>query len=413
MHIVVIGTSNSVMSDNYVSSLKNFHDVTNLSCGRVPIFFHIKTILKNQAILKTADLIIIDHYINDCAYYHQAVDDYNLHTGNFYKILKLLNRPVINIFLPAQAFRSPTGWEHYKYLRELSKVYGFLLFDFNEYGFQREDYEGKVHLNRNISYIIGICLSNMLSGLKVAKQEDDSEVLETPYSVVTAEEIAKDNEMSISSFKNSLLEVNYLKLQKSRRFLVKNGERRQLVSVGYLNEIKAMHNATLHLSERDIHFSTNGDLYCHEVFNNQVWIDGDFYLSSLPAEKPCSLLNSREKSKLMRPAKNSRSLNVCELLFYNGRALPELPGNSKAVELKIQGLTDIVKKCQGVSRKPDISDEEIDAIRNAAIRLEALDLKTSHDLMSIARKYRPQGSLINKKLEQYKEQLGFIDQTIQ
>lgn len=413
MNIVVIGTSNSVMRNNYVNSLGEAHSVTNLSCGGVSVFFHIMTILKNQEILKNADVVIVDHYINDCNYYHQAIDDYRLHTGNFYKILRLFKKPVINILFPVTEFKLASSWGHCDYVRKLSKEHGFFLLDLNECGFQAGSYADSTHLKRNISYVIGLYLNNILPSLQTADQADVVGALETPYSVITAEEIAKDNKVNISSFKNSLLSVNYLKLQKSRKFVVRNKECRQLLSIGYFNEINAMNHATLHLPQRDMNFSVNGNLYIHEAFNDRVWIDGDFYLSSLPTGKPYEFLMSREKTRQAGFVENPVSINVCDLLFYNGQALPDVPVKVEAGEVEIHKLLDIVTKCLGEPQAAGISAGEIDLIRNAAIELEACNLKTSYELMSIAQRFRPQGSLINKKLEQYREQLGFASEVMQ
>ena len=52
-----------------------------------------------------------------------------------------------------------------------------------------------------------------------------------------------------------------------------------------------------------------------------------------------------------------------------------------------------------------LKKQDINLIRNAAVKLEKTDLKMAHDLMAIAHKARPDGPYIKKKLFDYKAQL--------
>jgi len=52
-----------------------------------------------------------------------------------------------------------------------------------------------------------------------------------------------------------------------------------------------------------------------------------------------------------------------------------------------------------------MNQKQINLIRDAAISLEKDNLQMSHDLMALAYEKRPQGPLIKKKLNKYKQQL--------
>lgn len=52
-----------------------------------------------------------------------------------------------------------------------------------------------------------------------------------------------------------------------------------------------------------------------------------------------------------------------------------------------------------------INTDDINTLRDLAVKLEKTDLKASLDLMSIAQKLRPNGPFINKKVKEYQERL--------
>lgn len=66
MKIVILGTSDSVMGQKgFVRALRQRHEVVNLSAGRVGVAFHLNRIIEHYEMIESADLLIIDHYIND------------------------------------------------------------------------------------------------------------------------------------------------------------------------------------------------------------------------------------------------------------------------------------------------------------------------------------------------------------
>lgn len=56
-----------------------------------------------------------------------------------------------------------------------------------------------------------------------------------------------------------------------------------------------------------------------------------------------------------------------------------------------------------------LKNKDVNLIRDAAVKLENLDLKMAHDLMAIAYDARPNGPFIKKKLEIYQEKLDVPD----
>lgn len=56
-----------------------------------------------------------------------------------------------------------------------------------------------------------------------------------------------------------------------------------------------------------------------------------------------------------------------------------------------------------------LTKNEIDKLRDIALKIEEKDLKTAYDIMKIASKLRPNGPYIKSKLEYYEKQLNAVD----
>ena len=111
--VAIIGTSNSIMGERgYVKALRNSFAVDNLSIGRTPIHRHIALLSRQRARLAAADLIILEHYVNDIVFYAKAFhdmgrfDEYMAHAEKFYRGLAALSLPVVNVFSPVD----PACW---------------------------------------------------------------------------------------------------------------------------------------------------------------------------------------------------------------------------------------------------------------------------------------------------------------
>lgn len=72
------------------------------------------------------------------------------------------------------------------------------------------------------------------------------------------------------------------------------------------------------------------------------------------------------------------------------------------------GLSMIINRVAG--RAPSLGVREINAIRDAALSLEKYDIQKAFELMRIAAEFRPNGTLIRKKMGQYKNKLGIVDE---
>ena len=102
MKIVVLGTSNSVMGNKgFLQSLSISHEVIQLSSGRVPFYYHVLTLMKHLDVVMEADVVLLDHYVNDVNYYSRMMgDDYHQNLDEFYMSLSSLNVRILNVLFP-------------------------------------------------------------------------------------------------------------------------------------------------------------------------------------------------------------------------------------------------------------------------------------------------------------------------
>lgn len=102
MKIVILGTSNSIMGEKgYIKALRQRHEVINLSAGRVGLAFHFNRLLEHYQMIEVADLLIVDHYINDIKNFGARLGaQYIADIGTFYDMLRCLNTHVVNLLFP-------------------------------------------------------------------------------------------------------------------------------------------------------------------------------------------------------------------------------------------------------------------------------------------------------------------------
>lgn len=407
MNIVIIGTSNSVMKNSYVKSLSLHNIVTNLSTGRVPVFYHIRTILLNMDKLYEADVIIIDHYINDINFYYEKIDDYTFHTENLYKILGSLNKPVLNLLFPCKKIKEKNTIDYYCYIKKLTKNYGLWLLDLNEYGFEETHFTDVLHLKRNVSYIIGNMLSYTLHNHVNLNEKREVSFFNNPYYIVTADNIKDSNQHYIfENFKNSLLSVNFITAKEGGTLVIKNptDKELQLLSLGYFNKTDDLHIGIIHSQDTIIPFSVGGRLYLHEYFDSRIWVKDKFQFSiNFDRDTYPSLMN---RDGIVRGKDIKCGVNICEFLLYSGEEIQTTVFPQNYQELSISNLMEVISCSTMEQESYKIPPKFVDTLRDAAIEFEQHNIKTSYALMLIARSLRPSGSLIRKKINEYEAELN-------
>ena len=214
MKIVVVGTSNSVIGNKgYLVSLGVEHNIVQLSQGRTNFYHHITTILNNREMIEAADVLIIDHYVNDVNFYYEKLEaEYSDICEQFYQLLSALNTHVVNILFPIIDLKTRESFEVYRVVNNLSKQYKINLLDLNTYKLNNSFFRDKIHINTATSYALGIVLSSALNELvSMNDKPNDGVYEEPPFIVKRFQDLVKENPLR---FQNSLVDIEYIELEK-------------------------------------------------------------------------------------------------------------------------------------------------------------------------------------------------------
>lgn len=313
MNIVIIGTSNSIYGRNgFIKSLKHDHNVIEFLTGRVPIYYHLKTLLINKSTIEDCDLLIIDHYVNDVNFYYDRLgDEYIEKCKIFYDHLSCLNINILNVLFPIFDLKERKSFSFYQKIKELSAEYDISLLDLNLCSFPSIAYKDKIHIHLSLSYIIGLYLSKELIRLKLNNdliKPVNGAINSTPFRTITARDLSQlDKNNHINIFKNSLLSIEYIDLKKT--ITIKSEDDESFISIGYLRPKENSGNSGVRINNAD--FGLRGIGYYHEVVNPIK----DNYIKIEPI-----FGNSIELDNLMGRGKSKGEFTYCyivELFFYN------------------------------------------------------------------------------------------------
>ncbi|MFT6734782.1 MAG: hypothetical protein ACJAS9_002984 [Polaribacter sp.] len=383
--IGIIGTSNSVTIGGYIDALKFDFEVVNFSSGRVPVFYHIRTFLNYQSLLSDCDYILIDHYVNDYNFYDDNLGpDYIKHIKNFYLMLNSLNKPVINIFFPILNINDHR--RYYDDVLKLSNGCGFYSLNLNKYNFESTHFTDAIHLLKEVSFFVGLELSNYLDNNHLKPFYRNS-IDELQYYLVSAADISSQTSVKLHNFNNTLMSFDYVNIDSYVNVRVK--ENSFLLSIGYYNpESYISYSVCIDGNS----YTLPGVKYFHEsIISNSL--SSSVHLSPVPSGVDVKCLMDRG------PAQQSDSLscaNIVELLMFSGFSEEGIvihPLAPMEVELDLssglKGMFPINSRL--------ITESDINAIRDAATEIGEKNLNLSVELMSIAKRARPTGPYIIKK----------------
>ncbi|WP_413694104.1 hypothetical protein [Psychromonas sp. KJ10-2] len=391
MKIAILGTSNSVSGENgYIKSLREQHQIIQLSVGRVPFFYHIKTILTNIELIESCDVLIIDHYINDINFYLDRLgSSYRGYCLDFYKILGAINTNVINLFFPV---KNIYRHKHYKYFTELlvlSEKHNISVLNLNKLECQDFIFKDEIHITHHASYLFGLWFSELLSSSLFSETVKKGVILNCPFKVNVLTDNLK-TEDNVDLFSNSLISIKFLEIKSDITVNVSNDYK--LLSVGFVNLKSGVGCSGLAIN--NIKVGLEGIGYYHEAIDFELY--GKLKLSSLKTNQNIRNLFDRGDNKLIEPYSM-----LTELLFFDKssglKTIQEIRSPCTFDLSKLHFMFD--KLLMPMSKK--ISNNTIDRLRDLAIENEANDLEFSHDIMSILNFLRPSGHFINKKLFQY------------
>ncbi len=232
MNIVILGTSNSVMHDNYVDALiSSGHNVKNLSVGKVDILYSIATFLRRHDDLEQSDLIILDITVNLCNWVLSEGDILYTHISNFYQMISSVNVPVLSINFPSLGQKNvPKSREMAKFIRDIDQKFGFLELDLMTLDLPGVFWQNKDHLCRHVSYGMGLILGHLLLKEKFNVPKG-GKLFSHPYQLMDTEQLAQ-HKYEIEQIQTSRASEKFIRLNQKTVFHSPDGVKAQFVGLG-------------------------------------------------------------------------------------------------------------------------------------------------------------------------------------
>ncbi|WP_136483248.1 hypothetical protein [Vibrio sp. H11] len=400
MKIFVVGTSNSVMGNKgYIEALRLEHDVVQLSSGRTPFYSCMKTIVNHKDEIESSDLLIIDHYINDVNFYGSLLGEpYKEHLKLFYSYLSALNVNILNLMFPIQDLEQRESIDLYHQTKSLCEQHSISVLDLNKFNIPKEFYSDLIHLTHDVSYALGLSLNKGLSKVDF-DNVDFGTVSDFPFYSLSASKIPNNRNKSCT-FKNSLICVEYLKLEHEITVHVPKGHK--LIALGLLLD-KTM-NGRSGFELNDEQSGVSGGGYFLETVEQTVC--GDFTISPLSGYHEVRNMMGRGISKGL-----FTYFYIVDFLFFDTERNMEF--NSairKSYNIDISQFISLSNKFVAIGNRepsfPKISPKSVNKLRELALSLEVEDLKIARDLMLLANLARPDGPVIKTKLAEYEKALN-------
>ena len=397
MKIVVVGTSNSVIGNKgYLVSLGVEHNIVQLSQGRTNFYHHITTILNNREMIEAADVLIIDHYVNDVNFYYEKLEaEYSDICEQFYQLLSALNTHVVNILFPIIDLKTRESFEVYRVVNNLSKQYKINLLDLNTYKLNNSFFRDKIHINTATSYALGIVLSSALNELvSMNDKPNDGVYEEPPFIVKRFQDLVKENPLR---FQNSLVDIEYIELEKPVSISLDPSV--QLLSIGFIKLQNSFDGMGVEIN--GIKYGLNGFRVAQEAFVNKH--QGRVEI------KPLLGTHSNVRNLMDRGAPISGSFGSCllvNMLFIDRGIEAKINlANRSFNNIKLNKFVEVASKLnngfeedRGVSA---MSKKSVDLIRDTAVSIENTNVRVAKELMQIAHLARPHGPFIKKKIKEY------------
>lgn len=405
MKIVLIGTSNSVMGGNgFIKALRLDHEVIQLSSGRVPFFYHIKTIENNKKLVESADLLLLDHYINDLNFYVEALGPtYVQLCEDFYTLLSSINTRILNIFFPIRNIQERSTIDYYERVKQLSNLHSLSILDLNEVTFSEFHFKDNIHLSHDASYAFGLVLGKELLLSDIGEKPAGGYCHNMPFKVVNISAMKDGN--NIKSFSNSLMSINYLEVE--NKFIVNVPNSAKLLSLGYLRMKNQAGNSGVIINGHQLGLRGTG--YFHECIDVELF--GTLDVSPI-LDKNLTVTN------LMGRGETKGDFSYCyltEFFFYDKSSSFQIknPIRSSFI-IRLPNLIDVVDRVcvkDESFKLPKLKPKTIDLIRKLAISQENDDIEVAFDLMKLAKLARPTGSVIKEKLKQYQYKLDSFNKS--
>lgn len=412
MRISILGTSNSVLKGGYTAALAVEFQADNLSSGRVPVHALIHKVMLEQDRLRTAQVIVVDHWVNDVLEYLANVpsDEYRTHLRNFYALLAQLGVPVVNVFFPILNL-TQRDRDHLALLRQMSLDHGFDVVDLNDSGFEQHHLSDRAHLKRNIAFTFGLRLAPHLRRVAAEAAPVEQRPLVTPYRAIDLPTHLTIPGLMRGRFETALLQADYLQVSAQPiivRWPAELSDSSRLVSIGFVNETAQSSGMVLSSAEcsRKLLLDLRG--YYHDVLAEPIGHAPTLtFLPPSGNDKYQPISGRNHKADLgarLQPAR------LCNLLFHDPGMDMQAPTPAKRG--RVMDFSDMgrvaesaVEHVQVSDLHPRNTDTLVNVLRNTALRIEEQDLAASAVLMRIASLARPNANFIRQKFKEYEARL--------
>lgn len=399
MKIVVLGTSNSVVGNKgYLQSLRLEHEVIQLSSGRVPFYYHIKEILTKRDLLESADLIILDHYVNDVNFYiEKNLKDYRKHLEQFYFLLSTLNTHILNVLFPIWRIAEGFGSEILQKTIEFSERYRIQYLNLNDVQFKYYHFLNDVHLNHNTSYALGLVLKKYIEELCSTNKPASGAVNSCPFVVLTPVDFNSGN--AVETFSNSLLSLEYVDVR--RTLTIKMSDSTRLISLGYLRPKTQRESSGLVIN--GVAYGMGEFGYFHECIDHECY--GDIEIEPLIGK-------TAVVQNLMGRGKSKGEFGYCYLsdfVFYDeDQELEAQPATRDMFEIAFDTellLFHVERLSPLIDDLPVVNFKMVKYFRDEALKIENENIQAAYLMMSLARRGNPSGTTISNRIRSYRRKL--------
>lgn len=394
MKIVILGTSNSVLGQKgFVRALRQRHEVINLSTGRVGVAFHLNRIIEHYEMIESADLLIIDHYINDVSRFGAHLGDQYISDLNvLFDCLRCMNTHVINLLFPFIA-KEHMDLRFHEVAVEGMRNRNLSFVDLHEIGLKRQHFRDEVHLTIGASYLMGMILAREIARLENVPKPSGGAIHENPFKRYSISELIPNT--PCLNHRNRLMSFDYLPLTSDLHLPFHPEE--SLYGVGYFTPKDHEANQGISIGADNIGLDSLPSNYFHE--NIETTTKGSVKLRPVLGEDiklESAMGRGILKGKFEPPYLVDLTTRRHDIVFAG------TPSRSINLEIDMSGFLDALDYGVPTFLQPSLAD----LVRDQALREETKDAAKAYALMQLAATLRPDGPLIKQKLKEYADQIS-------
>ncbi|MBN2344343.1 MAG: hypothetical protein JXR45_22805 [Deltaproteobacteria bacterium] len=230
LSIVVLGTSNSIAKDNWLSGFRSVLPagsiVHNYSLGANCAGVHVANVLLHESDIQHADLVIVDAAINGLSHVEMGLLSQETEIEflrALYSILGELKKPVISMILPILDRAKNKIYKNRIYKKHLALLNGFGFITVNMYPllpdieYLPQIFRDNNHLLSTLMYRLGCRLGELVQiyGDKLHPGAQRARSSKYDYNIVSAEKIAERFNLPLAVEKNSAVSLPYIELNQS------------------------------------------------------------------------------------------------------------------------------------------------------------------------------------------------------